>query len=566
MKHKLNLTGTFRPAILTALKGYNKEKFTADLMAGLILGIVALPLSIAFAIASGLGPEKGLYASIIGGFIVSLMSGSKYQIGGPTGAFIILSYTILQQYGIEGLLITTVMAGIMLFLMGVLKLGIIIKYIPYPIVVGYMSGMAVIIFSTQMKDFFGLNIENVPSDFIEKWILYVKELPDTNLYTLAVGIISILIIVLMPKISKKIPGALVAVLFMTVAVYLLRHFCGISSIETIGDRFTFSGGLPDFQTAKISTDLISKLFPSAFTLAILGSIESLLSLTVSDGTTGESSSTNTELMAEGAANVVVPFFGGMPIAGVMARTMTSINNGAKTPVAGMVHCVFLALIVLFLGDLAGLIPMSCLAAILFVVSYNLSEWRSFLSLLKNSKADVLVLLTTFLLTVVFDITMAIEVGILLSIFLFMKRITEVTKVSVTTDVLNVTSETGNAAHDEKITIPKGVEVYEIDGPFFFGIANKFEERMRIIANKPKVRIIRMRKVPFMDSTGLHNLESLCEKAQAEGIHIVLSGVRSSVKETIEKSNLMKYLDDKNICPHINIALERTREILEGLDK
>ncbi|MFV0467693.1 MAG: SulP family inorganic anion transporter [Dysgonomonas sp.] len=562
MKLNYNIHNTFRPTILTSLKGYNREKFISDLMSGLIIGIVALPLSIAFAIASGVGPEKGIYASIIGGFIISLLGGSKYQIGGPTGAFIILSYNIVQQYGFEGLVITSVMAGIMLAVMGALKLGIVIKYIPYPIVVGYMSGMAVIIFSTQMKDFFGLQIENVPSDFIGKWSLYIQNLNTADLYTMAIGIISVFIIILMPKISKKIPGALIAVITMTIGVYLLKEHCGITSIQTIGDRFSFNGGLPSFQTVPFNTELISALFPSAFTLAILGSIESLLSLTVVDGATGEKSHMNTELIAEGTANIVAPFFGATPLSGAMARTMTNVNNGAKTPISGMIHSVFLLLVMLFFGDLAGLIPMSCLAAVLFVVSYNLSEWRSFVSLLKNSKADVVVLLTTFLLTIIFDITMAIEIGILLSIFLFMKRITESTQVNVSKNELDLTPDSAIPGQEDIVTLPKGVEVYEIDGPFFFGIANKFEESMRVVADKPLIRIIRMRKVPFMDSTGLHNLESLCSRAKKEGIAIILSGVRPSVKESLEKAKFTSLVDDENICPDINVALKRAGELIK----
>lgn len=564
MKLNYDVRKILKPALLTSLKGYNRKTFISDLMSGVIVAIVALPLAIAFAIASGLSPEKGIYAAIIGGFIISLLGGSNYQIGGPTGAFIIVSYNVVQQYGASGLLITTVMAGIMLILMGILRLGIVIKYIPYPIVVGYMSGMAVIIFSTQMKDFFGLDIEKVPGDFIGKWSLYIKNLSTVDFYTILVGVASLLIIALIPKISKKIPSPLIAVVVTSAVVYFLREHLGITSIETIGDRFEFKSSLPAFQTTSFNIETINALFPSAFTLAILGSIESLLSIVVADGATGQKSNMNTELVAQGTANVITPFFGGTPVSGAMARTMTNVSNGGKTPVAGIVHSVFLLLVVLFLGNLAALIPMACLAAVLFVVSYNLSEWRSFIALLKNSKADVIVLLTTFTLTVVFDITIAIEVGILLSIFLFMKRLTDSTHVSVATNELNIKSHTDTGERSEKIILPKGVEVYEIDGPFFFGIANKFEESMRVVANKPYVRIIRMRKVPFMDSTGLHNLESLFEKAHREGIHTVLSGVRPEVKVSLEKSSFIDLIDEKNICPDINVALERTREILDDM--
>lgn len=550
---------TFRPQILDSLKGYNKEKFMADVMAGLIVGIVALPLAIAFGIASGVSPEKGLYTAIIAGFVISALGGSTVQIGGPTGAFIVVVYNIIEQFGFEGLVITTIMSGVMLILMGVLKLGVVIKYIPYPVIVGYMSGIAVTIFSTQIKDFFGLRVSNIPPDFLGKWALYLANFSTFDLITLGTGILSLLIIIFSHKISKKIPGSLLAVVFITILAFGLRHFFGIDSVETIGDRFSFKSTLPDIEGVSFNLRTINLLFPYAFTLAILGSIESLISANVADGVTGEKNNSNMELVAQGIANIIAPLFGGIPATGALARTMTNVSNGGRTPVAGIVHATFLLLVVLFLGGLTQHIPMVCLAAILIVVSYNMSEWRSFLALLRNSKADVIVLVTTFLLTVIFDLTIAIEIGLLLAVFLFLKRIMEVTQISVITDELNPTD---NAANKDMLTIPKEVEVYEIDGPFFFGIANKFEESMRIIGDKPLVRIIRMRKVPFIDSTGLHNLESLCVKSHSEDIEIILSGVRPNVREALQKFGFPLVLEEENICPNITIALERADEIIK----
>lgn len=550
---------TFRPQILDSLKGYNKDKFMADVMAGLIVGIVALPLAIAFGIASGVSPEKGLYTAIIAGFVISALGGSTVQIGGPTGAFIVVVYNIIEQFGFDGLVITTIMSGIMLILMGVLKLGVVIKYIPYPVIVGYMSGIAVTIFSTQIKDFFGLKVDNIPPDFLGKWSLYLNNFSTIDYITFGVGVLSLLIIIFSHKISKKIPGSLLAVIFITVLAYCLRHFLGIDSVETIGDRFSFKSTLPDIEGVSFNMRTINLLFPYAFTLAILGSIESLISANVADGVTGEKNNSNMELVAQGVANIIAPLFGGIPATGALARTMTNVSNGGRTPVAGIVHATFLLLVVLFLGGLTQHIPMVCLAAILIVVSYNMSEWRSFLALLRNSKADVIVLVTTFLLTVIFDLTIAIEIGLLLAVFLFLKRIMDVTQISVITDELNPTD---SGTNEDMLSIPKEVEVYEIDGPFFFGIANKFEESMRIIGDKPLVRIIRMRKVPFIDSTGLHNLESLCMKSQSEDIQIILSGVRPNVHEALDKFGFSEILSKENVCPNITVALERANEIID----
>lgn len=529
-------------------------------MAGIIVGIVALPLAIAFGIASGVSPEKGLITAIIGGFIVSFLGGTTVQIGGPTGAFIIIVYGIIQNFGIEGLAIATVMAGIILIVLGFLRLGTIIKFIPYPIIVGFTSGIALTIFTTQMKDLFGLTMDKVPADFISKWIAYISNISTMNFWSLIIGICSILVIVFTPKLSKKIPGSLIAIILMTVIVYIMRYHLGITNIETIGDRFIINASLPEPESISFNMETINKLLPSAFTIAMLGAIESLLSATVADGVTGDKHNSNTELIAQGAANIVVPIFGGIPVTGAIARTMTNINNGGRTPIAGIIHAIVLLLILLFLGPLTKHIPMACLAGVLIIVSYNMSEWRSFKSLLKNPKADVIVLLTTFFLTVIFDLTIAIEIGLLIAVLLFLKRIMDVTEVSVLKNKLT-TSDSEAPSDEEKLTIPEGVEVYEIDGPFFFGIANKFEESMRVIGDKPKVRIIRMRKVPFIDSTGIHNLESLCKKSQSENIHMILSGVTPNVKEALNKAGFANLMGQDNICDNIYLALDKAKEFV-----
>lgn len=533
-----------------------------DLMAGIIVGIVALPLAIAFGIASGVSPEQGIITAIIGGFLVSFLGGCSVQIGGPTGAFIIIVYGIIQQYGFEGLAIATILAGIMLIGMGLLKLGTVIKFIPYPIIVGFTSGIALVIFTTQMKDLFGLTMENVPADFISKWIAYGKAFSSIHIGSTIIGLLSILIIIYSPKFIKKIPGSLIAIIVMTLAVYICKNFFGLTGIETIGDRFEIHASLPVPKGIPISWSSINLLLPPAFTIAMLGAIESLLSATVADGITGDKQNSNTELIAQGAANIITPFFGGIPVTGAIARTMTNINNGGRTPVAGIIHAVVLLLILLFLGPLTKHIPMACLAGVLVIVAYNMSEWRVFSSLMKNPKSDVIVLLVTFFLTVIFDLTIAIEVGILLAMVLLVKRVSETSSISVATNELNMSSDAEKTADNDKLILPEGVEVYEIDGPFFFGIANKFEESMRKLNNKrPKVRIIRMRKVPFMDSTGLHNLESLYRLSDKEGIQLVLSGVNDKIKTMLDKTGLAGKIGKDNICSNINEALERTKQLI-----
>ena len=551
----------FQPKLFSALKNYSKEKFFADLMAGIIVGIVALPLAIAFGIASGVSPEKGLITAILAGFIISFLGGSSVQIGGPTGAFIVIVYGIIQEFGIEGLAIATVIAGVMLVLMGVFKLGTIIKFIPYPIVVGFTSGIALTIFTTQMKDLFGLTMESVPADFLSKWWAYFQSAGTANLWALLIGVASIVLIITTPRFSKKIPGSLIAIIVMTVVVYLLKNYLGVTGIETIGDRFEINASLPEPVVPGISMETINRLLPAAFTIAVLGAIESLLSATVADGVTGDKHNSNTELIAQGAANIVVPFFGGIPATGAIARTMTNINNGGRTPVAGIIHAVVLLLILLFLGPLTKHIPMACLAGVLIIVSYNMSEWRTFRSLLKNSKSDVAVLLTTFLLTVIFDLTIAIEIGLLLAMLLFMKRMSETTKVSVVTNEIDLSREGETVREDEKLVVPNGVEVYEIDGPFFFGVANKFDESMKTIGDKPKVRIIRMRKVPFIDTTGLHNLESLLRLSHSEKIRIILSGVNEQVRKSLVAAGIADKVGAENICSNIHEALKKADDHL-----
>ena len=562
-------TFAFKPKLLSTLRHYNKQQFTTDLLAGIIVGIVALPLAIAFGIASGVTPEKGIITAIVAGLIISLLGGSKVQIGGPTGAFIIIIYGIIQQYGFEGLTIATLMAGVFLILFGVLHLGTIIKYIPYPIVVGFTSGIALTIFTTQIKDLFGLTMESVPSDFIEKWGAYIGDFGTIDWWSTAVGIGSVAVIATWPMVAKynsllkKLPGSLIAIIVMTVAALLLKQYAGVMSIETIGDRFSISNQLPDAEMPALSWDVIKGLVSPAITIAILGAIESLLSATVADGVIGDRHDSNTELIAQGVANLASPIFGGIPATGAIARTMTNINNGGRTPVAGIVHAAVLLLIFLFLMPLAQYIPMACLAGVLVIVSYNMSGWRSFASIMKNPKSDVIVLCVTFLLTVIFDLTIAIEVGLICACLLFMRRMAETTDVKVISDEIDPEEEQsdfqmGNLEH---LTIPEGVEVYEINGPYFFGAGNKFEDLMATLGHKrPKVRIIRMRKVPFVDSTGIHNLTNLCAMSQKEGIQVVLSGVNPKVQAVLHKAGFDQMLGEENICSHINIALDRAKKL------
>ena len=560
----MNLLG-FTPRLVSELRNYSKEKFAADLMAGLIVGIVALPLAIAFGIASGVSPSQGILTAIVGGFIVSALGGSRVQIGGPTGAFIVIIYGIVSNpaLGLSGLMIATMLAGLFLILLGACRLGTIIKFIPYPIVVGFTSGIAVTIFTTQIKDLFGLTIEGgLPGDFISKWGVYLQNFVGIDWATTAVGVLSVLIIILTPKISKKIPGSLVAIILMTVAVYFLNSYTKFH-VDTIYDQFgEIKAGIPALTVPDISWENVKSLFPTAMVIAVLGAIESLLSATVADGVCGDHHNSNQELIGQGVANLCTPLFGGIPCTGAIARTMTNINNGGRTPVAGIVHAVVLLVIFLVLMPLAAYIPMSCLAGVLVIVSYNMSGWRTFLQLMKNPKSDIAVLFITFLLTVIFDLTIAIEVGLLIACLLFMRRMAETTQIKVIADEIDPNEETDAVVHEEHLVIPDGVEVYEINGPYFFGIANKFEELMAAMNDHPKVRIIRMRRVPFIDSTGIHNLQNLCEISHREGTHIVLSGVTPNVYAVLEHNGFCRLLGKDHICPNINVALERAAAIVK----
>ena len=551
----------FKPKLFSTFKnGYNKQTLVQDLLAGIIVGIVALPLAIAFGIASGATPEAGILTAIVAGFLISFFGGSKVQIGGPTGAFIVIVFGIIQEYGMNGLMIATFMAGAFLILMGILHLGTIIKYIPYPIVVGFTSGIALTIFATQIKDLFGLQIESVPADFLGKWSVYAQHIDTINWWSLLVGLCSILIIVFTPKVNRRIPGSLAAIILMTLATLGLKAL-GIEGIETIGDRFSISSSLPQPEVPKITWDSIRHLAQPAMVIAMLGAIESLLSAAVADGVIGDRHDSNQELVAQGIANMVSPLVGGIPATGAIARTMTNINNGGRTPVAGIAHAIVLAIIYLFLMPLVKYIPMACLAGILMVVAYNMSEWRSFRAILRNPKSDIIVLLVTFFLTVIFDLTVAIEVGVLIACLLCMKRMAETTNVSVISDEIDPMADTDVMGNLEHLIIPEGVKVYEINGPYFFGIGNKFEEMMGDMGGRAKVRIIRMRKVPFIDSTGVHNLSNMCRMCSQMGVKVVLSGVNPTVMKVLENAGMDDVVGKENICSHISLALNRAQEIL-----
>ena len=545
----------FHPKLFHALRNYTASRLKTDIIAGIVVGIVALPLAIAFGIASGVSPTIGLVTAIIGGFMVSFFGGNSVQIGGPTGAFIIIVYNIIGQFGLHGLAVATFMAGVILVLLGLFRLGTVIKFIPYPIVVGFTAGIALTIFSTQVNDFLGLGLRDIPGEFIPKWGLYFKSLARIDMATLITAIVSLLIIVLTPKISKRLPGALIAIIVVTAAT------CGLSAafswfhVETIGDRFgTMATDIPTPHGFTLNMATINMLLPSAFTIAMLGAIESLLSATVADGITGSRTNSNTELIGQGIANITVPFFGGIPVTGAIARTMTNITNGGRTPVAGIVHALVLLLIFLFAMPLINFVPMATLAAVLMVVAYNMSGWRTVAALFKSPKSDISVLLVTFFLTVIFDLTIAIEIGLLLAVVLFLRRVTENTEIKVYSEQLDVAEGTDLSQH-EVLNVAQGVSVYEIDGPFFFGVATKFDELMRsAMTEKASVRIIRMRKVSFIDATGLHNLEVLIRSSKNEGISVVLSGVKENVRASLEHAGIDKLIGSENICDHITKAV------------
>lgn len=551
----------FHPALVAAMKGYSFSKFKQDLTAGLVVGIIAIPLAIAFAIASGVTPSVGLVTAIIGGFLVSAFGGNSVQIGGPTGAFIVIIYNIISLYGLEGLALATFMAGCILVLLGLFRLGTVIKFIPYPIVVGFTAGIAVTIFSTQMPDFFGLTIdEKVPGDFIGKWGVYLRHFSTIDMTTAVVGLLSLAIIIITPKISKRIPGALTAIVVVTLLLWISKEYFGVTGVQTIGDRFgIINTELPCPQMIGFDMKSINLLLPSAFTIAMLGAIESLLSATVADGVTGSRTNSNTELIGQGIANITVPLFGGIPVTGAIARTMANITNGGRTPVAGVVHALVLLITFLFAMPLISLVPMSCLAAVLIMVSYNMSGWRTIKGMVNNPKGDVWVLVVTFLLTVIFDLTIAIEIGMLLAVVVFLRRVSENTTIKVYGDQLDAADS--DMTKHEVLDLQPGVSVYEIDGPFFFGAATKFDEMMRVSTSEvPVVRIIRMRRVPFIDSTGIHNLRILIEASHKEGILVVLSGVRDNVRDALHRSHIDSLIARDHICDHISKAVIVANEL------
>lgn len=540
----------FRPKFFSILKqGYDKKQLSKDVFAGIIVGVVALPLAIAFAVASGVSPEKGIVTAIIAGFIISFLGGSRVQIGGPTGALIVIVFGIVTQYGIDGLLISTILAGIMLVIFGVLRLGALLKYIPHPLIVGFTSGIAFIIFSTQMKDAFGLEIANVPADFLGKWEAYFTNYSTVNFVALAITVATILISTLFRRITNKIPGSFVAIILMTLVVYFFE--LPVTTIETLfGDiKGSFAIDIPD-----INWGNISYYFAPAFTIALLGAIESLLSAVVADGMIGSNHRSNTELIAQGIANIVTPIFGGIPATGAIARTATNVKNGGRTPVAGMVHAVVLLLILLFFGKYAKLIPMSCLAGILIVVAYNMSEWRSFVSILRGSAFDIIILLTTFTLTVLVDLTVAIQIGVVLSAFLFMKRMTDTGQAAILKE--NESEMIENYGH-----VPKGIEIYEISGPFFFGAAKHYGEVLKGHASSTKVLIIRMRHVPFIDATGVHNFREAIKVLHSKNKRIILSGVQPNVRKELEKSEIAQRIGEENIFDNFDAALAKATEVV-----
>jgi len=541
---------TFVPKILTTLKNYSRKQFLADAVAGVVVGIVALPLAIAFGIASGVSPEKGLITAIIGGFIISALGGSKVQIGGPTGAFIVIVYGIVQTYGIVGLTIATMMAGVILIIMGLARLGVIIKYIPHPLIVGFTSGIALIIFSSEIKDFFGLTMEAVPADFLQKWLAYFNHFNVINISALIIGLATILIIVLLSKVTHRIPGALIAILVCTTAVVVFRL-----PVETIGSRFgSIQGGIPKPTVDHIDLTVIQHLVRPAFTIALLGAIESLLSAVVADGMIGGNNRSNMELVAQGVANIASSIFGGIPVTGAIARTATNVKNGGRTPIAGIIHAITLLLIMLFVGQWAKLIPMACLAGILVVVAYNMSEWRSFVGLIKGPRTDAIVLLVTFVLTVLVDLTVAIEIGMVLAAFLFISTMARVSKVDLVTSETSEEEDDNDPKAIKNYTIPKNVEVFEIKGPFFFGAAYKFKEAIAVMENPPKDIIIRMRFVPVIDATAMHALETVYKETKKQNIRFILSEIQPEVMQEIEKFGLLDHIGRHNVFPSIEEAI------------
>jgi sulfate permease, SulP family len=538
------------PKLLSILReGYTRQQFQGDLAGGLTVGIVALPLAIALAIASGVKPEQGLYTAIFAGFVIAVLGGTRTQISGPTGAFIVIVYGIVQKYGYDGLVVATLIAGVLLILMGLARMGALLKFIPYPVTVGFTSGIALIIFSSQVSDLLGLKIERVPADFLEKWIEYVRNIGTVSPYTIGVGVASLLIIIFWNRITHKVPGQLIAILVVTAVVQIFAL-----PVETIASRF---GGVPNSlptpHIPSISWSLVQEMFSPALTIALLAGLESLLSAVVADGMMGTRHRSNMELIAQGTGNIVSVIFGGVPATGAIARTATNIKSGGKTPVSAIIHCIFLLIVLLFIGKWAALIPMATLAAVLVVVAYNMSEWREFLHLLKSPRSDVIVLMATFLLTVFIELTVAIQVGVLLAAFLFLQRMSTETQVNVVTGNLEDDDEV-RARDMSQINIPEGVEVFEIYGSLFFGAVSQFKESIRLVAKKPKVLILRMRHVPNIDASAIRVLEELGREARERNYAIVFSAVSRSVYRVMRRSGLVEFVGKKNFAGDIFRAL------------
>ncbi|MBV7439866.1 STAS domain-containing protein [Weeksellaceae bacterium TAE3-ERU29] len=542
------MKSVFKPKLFSLLRqGISRQQIITDSLSGIVVGILALPLAIAFAVASGVSPDKGLITAIIAGFIISFLGGSRVQIGGPTGAFIVIVYGIIEQYGVNGLIISTILAGFMLIGFGLLRLGSLLKYFPYPLVVGFTSGIALIIFSTQIKDALGLDIQKVPSEFGEKWILYFQQISTINWYAVIITLATILITVYSKKIVAKIPGAFLAIILTTITVQVFEL-----PVTTISSFFgeiptNFSFVIPSFHWI----DLQNYIVP-AMTIALLGGIESLLSAVVSDGMIGSKHRSNTELIAQGIANIVTPFFGGIPATGAIARTATNVKNGGRTPIAGIIHAFTLLIIMLFLGKWATLIPMSALAGVLIVVSYNMSEWRSFCSVLKGSLFDVTILLTTFILTVWVDLTVAIQVGVVLSALLFMKRMSDLTD-------KNLNDPIDKDVLEDYSSIPDNISVYEISGPLFFASARRYAEIIEELGVENKAIIIRMRHVPFIDLTGIENLKNVITRLKEAETTVILSGVQPNVIQDFKKYKISELIEKENIFNTFEEALSFVKD-------
>jgi len=549
----------FTPKLFSLLKtGISRKQLQKDIVAGVIVGIVALPLAIAFAIASGVSPDKGLITAVIAGLIISVLGGSRVQIGGPTGAFIVIVYAIVQVHGVDGLIIATFMAGLILIGMGLARLGNLLKFIPYPLIVGFTSGIAVIIFSSQIKDFFGLPIKSVPADFIQKWMVYATHLGHINWISVIIALATIFIAFNFHRITTKIPGSIISILLSTAVVYFFK--LPVSTIETLYGDIPNHLSMPSIPHISLVT--VRDLIQPAFAIALLGGIESLLSAVVADGMIGGRHRSNAELVAQGVANCFSAMFGGIPATGAIARTATNVKNGGRTPIAGITHAIVLLLIMLLLAPFAKLIPMACLSGILIVVAYHMSEWRQFRSLLKGNKSDVLILLVTFFLTVIFDLVIAIQVGIVLSSFIFMKKMSETTTVQLAEDQPSGQNSDAERLFEEELPeLPKGVILYRINGALFFGAAQTFQDTLGRIQDKPKILILRMRYVPYIDATGIYRLKEVIRKFSEQGTAIIFSGIKNDVLIELEKSDIYADVSKANFVGSIDKALERAKELM-----